>query len=531
MTLLNLWALWLLVPVALLYFFANRSSKFAKTPLHKDIVLDKSENSWLHRAEIAALALLVLALARPVAQSRSVVENRSYDPIYLAIDLSASMQARDREPSRLEYSKRVVKEILKRDKSHRFGLFGFTTNALILSPATRDKNLVDAALESINPEFIITHGTDIVKLLETVSKTPEESKRLVILSDGGDSIDLKRAVQIAAEGGVKVYIVAAGTDKGALIPKSGGGFVRDGKGRLVISMQNRALEQLAAETGGEVVESDDPAEAASELLSLFEDEDLLTSTYSKVEVTELFWIPLSAALFLFFISVVRLPEGLKKRLFLLFSALLPLKEADAGVLELWRLHEAYTLYEKGEYNQSLEYIESVEKPSLQRLFAKASALYKIGAYKEAGRILSSIKSDDPNIKSIIYYDLGNCAVKLGRYKSARVFYTKSLQLLPDDDALENLSLILFLRERKTKKPKSAANRKVEASGVGERMQKSGSKSKKESHSSGGKSGGSGGSKAEVNHSSALSAHTLKRPLGSKAYELINKGYIDEPRPW
>ncbi|MCF6201486.1 MAG: VWA domain-containing protein [Hydrogenimonas sp.] len=501
------------------------------TPFHKDVVLGESSKRWITRAEAAAMVLIVAALARPVLLTPSPIKSISYDPVYLALDLSASMHAQDRSPSRLEYSKKVIREILRKESSFRYGLFGFTTNALILSPATRDKNLVKAALESINPDFIITRGTNIETLLEVVAKMADKRKRLVILSDGGDGLDIERSIEICDKGGVKVYVVEAATKMGAPIPKKGAeGFVRDEKGRLVISMQNGALSELAKATGGDTIEANSPEEAADKLLIKLEKGSKAEATYTKTEVTELFWIPLSAAILLFFVTVVRVPFDSKSTL-LFFSVLVAVEPSEAGSLDLWRLHESYRLYENGDYNLSLSEIERVEVPTLQSIFAKASILYKMGAYKEAGRIFSSLKSDDAVTKSAIFYDMGNCAVELGRYESAREFYVKSLQLTADEDAMKNLSLILFLDENRTKKPNAAAKRTIKASASAKASEKSGSKREKESQSSGGRSGGSGSAKGGKDSTSSSPSHALKRALGSKAYELINKGYVDERRPW
>ncbi len=533
MSFVNPWAFWLLVPVAVLALLGSNKGARRKSPLHRKIVLEETKRSWLKVAQTAALALMVVSLARPVVKSHSVAKHARYAPIYLALDLSVSMRSTDREPSRLEYSKEIIRKLLKRDTSHPFGLFGFTSNTLILSPATMDHTLVATALESINPDFIISRATSLESLLETVAKLPEKSKRLVVFSDGGDEHDIGRMLQICREGGITLYAVEAATKSGAPIPESGGGFVRDEKGRLVISMQNPSFAELARLSGGAVIEADDTREAAAWLESAFADDDLKAEASVEVNVTEFFWIPLLSALMLYLASVVRVPDRFRIKSIAAILALLGMQSSDASVTELWTLHEAYEAYEKGDYNRTLALLQDPKESSLQKSFAKASALYRLGAYKRAARTLLLIKSDDAAVKAAIYYDLGNCAVKIKRFKSAREYYIKSLQLHPDEEALENLAAILFKKEKKERNRHKAASKTQKASGGAKKSEKEGGSGKRtESKSSGSNQSGSGEAKSGSRPAAAVSKSSpLKHPLGSKAYELINKGYLDERRPW
>ncbi|WP_456452077.1 tetratricopeptide repeat protein, partial [Hydrogenimonas sp.] len=212
-----------------------------------------------------------------------------------------------------------------------------------------------------------------------------------------------------------------------------------------------------------------------------------------------------------------------------------LQQAQAGWLDLWRLHQGYEAYRKGDYNASKEIFAAIRPPLLESTYALASAYYKLGAYKKAGRLYLKCKSTDPLIKRRIWYNLGNCAMKLGRYKSARDYYVKALQLGYDEEALENLKLALFLHERRQKRIEARANKKVEAqSSSGSSDQTKGSE-KKASRSQSKMGQGSGSQSAakssRVGPKKGTSEATERYELGSKAYELINKGYVHEKRPW
>jgi Ca-activated chloride channel family protein len=76
---------------------------------------------------------------------------------------------------------------------------------------------------------------------------------LVVVSDGEDfGENLEPVLRELGRTGARIYTVGVGTAKGAKIPKSGGGFVLDGKGQVVQSrLQEAPLLQLAAQTGGQ----------------------------------------------------------------------------------------------------------------------------------------------------------------------------------------------------------------------------------------------------------------------------------------
>jgi Ca-activated chloride channel family protein len=78
---------------------------------------------FLFVLRIGAIALIVIALARPqtVDISTKTKTTRGID-IVMAIDVSASMLAKDLKPSRLEALKNVASRFIKRRPNDRIGL-------------------------------------------------------------------------------------------------------------------------------------------------------------------------------------------------------------------------------------------------------------------------------------------------------------------------------------------------------------------------------------------------------------------------
>ncbi|MDD3598421.1 VWA domain-containing protein, partial [Sulfuricurvum sp.] len=141
----------------------------------------------LQRGLLVTVALLILALARPVVVQKPVNVEQKGSDVILAVDLSYSMRATDIVPSRLEAAKRILSEIVRKDQIDRFGVIGFTTNAIVLSPLTKDKELLEHLFNGLDESQIMTKGTNIMSALELARKMSHAAHPVVILlTDGGD---------------------------------------------------------------------------------------------------------------------------------------------------------------------------------------------------------------------------------------------------------------------------------------------------------------------------------------------------------
>jgi len=210
---------------------------------------------------------------------------------------------------------------------------------------------------------------------------------------------------------------------------------------------------------------------------------------------------------------------------------------NAGIVDLYKLQKGYSAYQNRDYKGAKEIFLSIEPPLLESTYALANSYYRLGAYKLAGRLYLKCKSKTPVIKQKIYYNLGNCAFKLGHFKSAKAYYIKALQIGFDEDAVENLQKVLFLEESNRKRVEVKANRKVKAeSQSGSSDQQTKSENRETISKNQGKMGqGSGSSisskSTQISKNRSRYEAAKRFPLSSKVYEMINKGYINEEKPW
>ncbi|MDD3592306.1 MAG: VWA domain-containing protein [Sulfurovum sp.] len=504
--------LWLLLPIAVL--FCYRSRQITDT---------------IH---LIVLALLVMALSRPVVDQGAQERKVEAQEIIIALDVSYSMRAKDIAPDRYTFALQTIESFLERNLNDNITLIAFTTNPLLLSPPTTDHQLISLALRSLKPDNILTHGTSLEKLLKRVSELPMKKKNLILISDGGDEKNEAILNSIIRENGIRPIILAMGTSGGSTIIKPDGSSLKDNEGNLVISRINPLLATLAAQnSGSHLTPMNSPEATAAELQEALDTLDAEKQQLSKMtrSYLELYPLPLFAALLLFLLVHTR---GVR---YLMILALLFGAKAQASIFDLIKLDNAYHAYTKEEYNRSKEILAKVSVPTLQSQVALANSYYKLGEYKRAIKTYQGIRSTSPRVKQMLYYNIANAYTQLGSYDKARRYYTQALQLGEDKDARTNLALVALLQEKKDSlgiaHPKSQNN---SGSKSENQEQELGKETRNEDQPSSGS--GSGGSEKKQKSKEKMKLiedrqSKQEQPLGSKVYEIINKGYIHEKQPW
>ena len=512
MSILSPGFLWLLLPLGIFFFY--REKKLMET------------------VHLFILICIVLALSRPVfigGGEEAPIEGQSY---IVALDVSYSMRAKDVKPDRYTFAKKTIAALLKENAADNIMLMAFTSNPLLLSPFTTDHRMIEVALQSLNPNYILTKGTSLKKLFKKVASMKEREKNLLLITDGGEERDTGALGEQIRKSGTHLTILALGTKEGMTIEKPDGSLLKDREGHLIVSRINPMLEILASETGGTYVSvASTPEATAKRLYRVLKAEEKYQEMQVKKQhrYTELFQIPLLFAVLLFLMLHTRAAGFLAIGLVLLGVS------AEASILDGYCLNRAYHSYHAGDFNTSKAYLDRVNTPSLQRRFALGNIYYKEGAYAKALKTYASIRSTSPEIKQKLYYNMANCYTRQQAYEKAKIYYTKALQLGKDEDAAANLKLVALLADKQSENL-GMAHPKSQNSGAS----KSGTQEKddtkrrnEDAQSSGSGSGGenSKGKNEQEKRRLLLDSQAEQQPLSSKVYELINKGYIRETQPW
>ena len=252
-----------LIPLlALLRFFMvhqqkKRLRRFGDPELVRQLMPDVSRFRPLVKfcLLLAALALLIVTLARPQFGTKISHEKRTGIETIIAMDISNSMLAEDVTPSRLDRSKMMVENLVDHFTNDKIGLIVFAGDAFIQLPITSDYVSAKMFLSNIDPSMISVQGTDIAKAIDMASHsfTQQEGigKAIIVITDGEDHEGgALEAAKNAKEKGLRVYVLGVGSPQGAPIPTGDGNYMKDQTGQTVMTGLNEEMCRQIAEAGG-----------------------------------------------------------------------------------------------------------------------------------------------------------------------------------------------------------------------------------------------------------------------------------------
>lgn len=243
---------------------------------------------WLRHVpfvlRMAAIAVLIVILARP--QSTNSWQNSSTEgiDIVLAMDISTSMLAQDLKPNRLEASKDVASSFINGRPNDNIGLVVFAAESFTQCPLTTDHTVLLNLFKDVQPG-IIQDGTAIgLGLANAVSRVKDsqaKSKVIILLTDGVNNqgeIAPVTAAEIAKTFGVRVYTIGVGTQGKAPYPFQTAFGVQYMD--VDVDIDEPTLKQIAATTGGQYFRATDNAS----LKDIYSEIDKMEKT--KISVQE-----------------------------------------------------------------------------------------------------------------------------------------------------------------------------------------------------------------------------------------------------
>ena len=144
----------LIVPIACIWFILkkNKFNNSISVPntsalLSQPSVLPKLK-PVLNILRILSLIFIIIALARPqIIDVTTKIKNNQGIDIVMAIDVSASMLAKDLKPNRLEALKNVASNFILDRTNDRIGLVEYAGESYTKTPITSDKNIIIKSLK------------------------------------------------------------------------------------------------------------------------------------------------------------------------------------------------------------------------------------------------------------------------------------------------------------------------------------------------------------------------------------------------
>ncbi len=242
-------------------------------------------------------AAAVLAMARPQRLGTPAARTVEAIDIIVALDVSTSMRAADFRPrDRLFVAKQSVADFIGQRGEDRIGLLVFAGEATSWTPLTLDYELLLELLEEVEAGMLpdgTAIGTAIGTALLHLEDSPAETKAIVLITDGDSTkgnITPRRAAELAAEAGVKIYTIAIG--RGGYVPYPQGkdlfGKVR--YARTLIKVDRELLAEIAETTGGAAFEAKDGEQLDSGLAEILDslDKTRLQSSLQDARWDDLF---------------------------------------------------------------------------------------------------------------------------------------------------------------------------------------------------------------------------------------------------
>lgn len=271
----------LIIPlIILLYIYSNfKRRKRLRMYGDPDLIAQLTPEYSKYRPDVkfwlslAALVLMIFMLARPqFGSSYDEVKRKGVEAV-VALDISNSMMAEDVTPNRLEKSKKLIARLIDKSENDKIAFIVFAGQAFTQLPITSDYVSAKMFLESINPSFIATQGTDIKGAIDLAMKSytaNENVGRAIVLITDGENHEpgAVESAKEAAKKGIHIYVLGVGSPQGAPLPVEGSSqYRKDNDGNVIITKLNEQMCQELAKAGNGVYIRVDNTNTAEKVLT------------------------------------------------------------------------------------------------------------------------------------------------------------------------------------------------------------------------------------------------------------------------
>ena len=458
----------------------KRLRKFGDPELLSQLMPDVSR--WRPAAKFwtleAALALLIVMIARPQMGTRISHDKRTGIETIIAMDISNSMLAEDVVPSRLDRTKMMVENLVDNFTDDKIGLIVFAGDAFVQLPITSDYVSAKMFLSDIHPSLMATQGTDIATAINmaTNSFTQQQGvgKAIIVVTDGEDHEGgALEAAKDAKKKGMRVYVLGVGSPNGAPIPLGNGNYMKDRTGNTVMTKLNEEMcRQVAEAGGGAYIHVDNNSNAQQQLdneLSKLTKKEMQSTIYSDYdEQFQAFGI-IALILLIIEICILDRKNPLARRINIFgrrqrtATVLLLLFAATAAVAQTDRQYvtSGNKLFRNGQFDQAeVAYRKAIEKNprNPQAHYNLGNAL--MAQKKDSAAVQSLQKSTELETskirKAMAFHNMGVVCQQHKMYGEAIEAYKSALRLNPKDDATR-YNLELCKRQQKNQQNQKNQN--------------------------------------------------------------------------
>jgi Ca-activated chloride channel homolog len=219
----------------------------------------------LHSLRWLALALFIVALARPQRTQTETSVRASGVDIVIALDLSGSMESEDftiggQRVNRLTVAKETIAKFVEKRPSDRIGLVAFAGRAYIAAPITLDHDFLQSNLQRLNLHTIedgTAIGSGLAAAVNRLRGIESKSKIVILMTDGQNNagkVPPVTAAEAAKALGIKVYTIGVGIRGYAPFPVMV--FGQKTYRQVQVDIDEDTLTAIAEKTGGKYYRAD-----------------------------------------------------------------------------------------------------------------------------------------------------------------------------------------------------------------------------------------------------------------------------------
>jgi len=407
-----------------------------------------SRSLWRVLLMAIAWLLAVIALAGPVWDKQPQPLFKTVNARVLILDLSRSMLATDLGTTRLEKARFKIADILDRDQEQETGLISYAGQPFVVTPLTDDAGTIKSMLGALSPDIMPVQGSNLSDALQMalgmLENVVAQNGEIIVIADSVNPRGINKAESVRQQG-VRVSVLAVGTEQGSPIPDGRGGYLKARDGSIVIpGVDQSALEKLAKAGGGRFSRLQPDQSDIDYLLGNTEQIDQDSHT-EDVDLETEHWIERGPWLLLLLLPLAALAfrRGFVMILpLVLLPAMMPSAHARTTLYDLLKTDELWESYDQ-QATKALNDGDFEKAAELARdPLLKANALFRAERFQEAAQTYAEVNEADA------HYNRGNALAQMQDYQGAIQAYDRALEQQPEmEDAEYNKKRVEELLEQ------------------------------------------------------------------------------------
>ena len=403
---------------------------------------------------VMALAVIVagLALAGPAFERLEQPVFRSLAARVIALDVSRSMDSSDLAPLRMARARYKVSDLLRRSRDGRTGLVVFAGDAFVVAPLTRDADTLVHLLSAIDTSVIPVQGSrpdlGLNAAADLLDRGHATTGEIILVTDGVSGPRTRDTAEALAARGIRVSLLAVGTEEGAPVLLPEGGFLKSMSGEIVIPRVDMAALRAVASAGKGRFTTVTADDADVDWLLGIRADDPWRRTLEETDQTTAEWRDEGPWLVLALLPMAAL--AFRRGWLLALPLVLSLHAGDVAAFEfadLWarRDQQAARAIEEGDTERA-----TAVAPDHRW---RGTALYRGGRYDESAEAFAGGDTAGD------HYNRGNALARAGDLHGALDAYHKALARDPGhEDAEHNRKIVESLLEQQPEQQRGGEGR-------------------------------------------------------------------------